>query len=396
MSDPNVSTLDQTGLTIESKANIIAYLIAQLQLIYGSDINVDSNSPDGQLINIFAQADTDFLEFLQDTYNSFAIATSYGARLDQLVALNGLARIQGTFTQAQVLVTATIALTLPGLDQTLVTPFTVADNAGNQFQLVTSHVFGGAGSATLVFQAVTIGQVETTANTITNIVTSTLGITTVNNPSTSLDVIGVNEETDALLKVRHDRSFNLAATGPSDALEAALHNIGDVTDAYVVENNTGSTLGPIPANTVWPIVAGGTLVEIAQAIYAKKAPGCGLKGSVTQSVVRPNGSTFLAQWDVPISQLLYIRFSVTWIGPIVVSNAAIETALAAALVYKLGQNPNIGDIIKAMQVIAPTAVVSIDSATQGVSSDNALWHSIINPTDAQHFYTVLAANILVT
>lgn len=391
------STLDQTGLTIESLTDLVADLVADFQAIYGSDINVDSNSPDGQLINILAQSMTDLLELLLDTYNASAVYTSYGERLDQLVALNGIERHEGTFTQPQVVVTATQALTLPGIDQTLVTPFTIADNAGNQFQLVASHIFGAGGSATLTFQAVDIGKVQTTANTITVIVTATQGISTVNNPSVSGDTIGVNEETDAQLKVRHAQSLNLAATGPSDAMEAALKNLADVVDAIVVENNTGGVVDTIPAHSVWPIVNGGTNADIAAAIYAKKAPGCGLKGTVTQAVARPNGGSFTAQWDIAIAQPLYIKFSIIWRGGVqALANDDIETALAAALSYKLGENPSIGDIVAAVAVIAPTAIVTINSTTQGVSSDNSTWASLVTPSDAQHYYTVSASNITVS
>lgn len=393
--DLNVSTIDQTGLTIESKTNLVAFLIAAYQYLYGADINVDSNSPDGQLIQIFAQADEDFLELLLLTYNLFAVPTAFGVRLDQLLALNGIQRKQGTFTQAQVLVTATLAVTAPGQDQTAITPFTVADNAGNQYQLVTSHVFSVAGSATLTFQSVAIGQVETTANTITNIITSTLGISTVNNPSTASDSIGVNEETDSQLKVRQAQSFNLAATGPSDSMEAALKNIPSVVDAIVIENNTNGTVNTVPAYTVWPIVNGGTALEIGQAIYAKKSPGTPMKGSNSQIISRPNGTTFTAKWDVAIAQPLYIGFSIIWRGAQALGDADIITALVSALNYKLGQNPNIGDIVAAMATIAPTAIVTINSSLQGVSDDGSSWESLVSPTTAQYYYTVSEANITI-
>lgn len=390
-----VSILDQTGLTIESNPQIVSDLVAAFKTIYGNDINVDSNSPDGQLIQIFAQAVTDQLELLADAYNAMAVPTSYGARLDQLVALNGITRKQGTFTQAQVLVTANAALTLPGLDQTAVTPFTVADNAGNQFELLTSYVFSGAGSATLTFQAVTVGQVQTTANTITNIITSTLGITTVNNPSVTSDILGVNEETDAQLKVRQAQAFNLATTGPSDSMESALRNIPDVIDAMVVENNTSGTVNGTAAYSVWPIVNGGTSVEIAMAIYVKKSPGTPMRGSQSQVITRPNGQTFTAQWDNAIGQPLYVKFSIIWIGAPTMANSDILAALAVALSYKLGQNPTIGDIVKAMAIIAPTAVLTINSASQGVSRDNSTWASVVTPTDAQRYFTVSASNMAI-
>lgn len=391
-----VSTLDSTGLAIESLTDIINDLVAAMQGIYGVDINVDSNSPDGQLIHLFAQASEDLLELLDLVYNNSAVPTSFGERLDQLVALNGLARKQGTFTQAIVAVTFTAAITLPGLDQTAVPAFTVADNAGNQFQLLTSYAAGAPGTFNLTFQAVTLGEVQTTANTITDIITSTLGVSTVNNPSTSGDTIGVNEETDAQLKVRHDQSFNLAATGPSDSMEAALRNIADVVDAYVVENNTGGTVNTVPPYTIWPIVNGGTSLEIAQAIYAKKGPGTPMKGAVSQLVTRPNGSTFLAQWDNAVAQVLKIKFSIIWVGAQALDDADIQTALAAALVYKLGENPSVGDVYNAMRTIAPTAIVTIASATQGVSSDGgSSWASVVNPTDAKHYFTIIAANITI-
>lgn len=390
------SSIDSNGLTVDSKAQIIQDLINAYKAIYGADINVDSNSPDGQRINIEAQAISDFLELLLDTYNNFAIDTSYGSRLDQLVALNGLQRHQGTYTVAKVLVTATAALTLPGLDQTAQTPFTVEDNAGNQFQLITSNTFGGAGSATLSFQAVTIGQIQTTANTITNIITATLGISTVNNPSVTSDSIGTNEETDAQLKVRHAKGLDLGATGPSDSMEAALKNISDVIDALVVENNTGGTVNGTLAHTVWPIVRGGTNTEIANAIYSKKGPGCGLRGSASQLVTRVNGQTFTAQWDVAVGIPLYIAFSIIWRGAQAMSNADIKTALQAALVYKLGENPSIGDVVQAMSVIAPTAIVTINSVTQGVSVDGATWASLVQPTSAINYFTVATANITIT
>ena len=391
------SSIDQTGLTIESKASIVADLVAAYQTIYGADINVNSNSPDGQLINIYAQSISDFLELLLDTYNNFAVDTSYGQRLDELVALNGLARQQGTYTIAQVQVTANQAVTIPGLDQSAVPAFTVSDGSGNQFQLSVSHTFGGAGTATLAFQAADVGNVQTTANTITNIVTPTLGISSVNNPSTASDVIGVDEETDAQLKIRHHQSFTLASQGPSDSMEAALQNLPGMTSALVVENNTGGTVNTVPAHTVWPIVAGlATPADIANAIYSKKSPGCGLKGSQNLIVTRPNGTTFTAQWDNALTQPLYIKFSIIWKGAPTLSNADIESQLAAALVYTLGQNPSIGDIVTAMQTIAPTAIVTINSATQGVSTDNATWESIVTPTTAQYYFTVSAANIVVS
>ena len=159
-----VNALTPLGLVINTLTEIVANLNTGMQTIYGSDINVDSNSPDGQLINIYAQVAEDILELIQDVYNSFTVDSAYGTVLDQRVAINGITRRQGTFTTTPVSITVNQALTLTGLDALVAdptaVPFTVQDNANNKFQLVTTHVFGSAGSASLTFQAVDIGQVE--------------------------------------------------------------------------------------------------------------------------------------------------------------------------------------------------------------------------------------------
>ena len=388
------STLDQTGLTIESLNDIIADLVAGYQSIYGADINVNSNSPDGQLINIYAQSISDLLQFLQAIYASFDPDTAYGVQLDQRVAINGLTRKQGTYTLAYVAITTSQALTLYGQDQSTQTIFTVADAQGNQFQLMTTTVFGGAGTQTLAFQAVAIGQVETTANTITNQVTSTLGVTTVNNPSTSNDVIGVNEETDAQLRVRHQQMFALAATSPADSVEAAILEIPDVIDALVWENYTGSTdaTGTL-AHSIWCIVRGGQASEIGQAIYAKKGPGCGMRGAVSTNIARPNGTVFTAAWDTAIAQTLYIRFTINPINSSVnFSGPTLAAALAAALSYRLNQVATIGQVITAMLAIAPNGYLTVP----GVSVDNISFLGSVPATSPAYYFTVAAANINIT
>ena len=137
------SSLGPTGLIIDSLNTIVLNLTTALQGIYGSDINVNSNSPDGQLINIFAQNVEDILELIEAVYASFGYETAYGTQLDNRLAILGLARQQGTYTTTPVLVTVNQALTLYGLDQTAQPVYTLIDQSGNLWQLVTTYAFGG-------------------------------------------------------------------------------------------------------------------------------------------------------------------------------------------------------------------------------------------------------------
>lgn len=384
--------LDSTGLQVKSVTEIVSDLTTGLQAIYGSDINVSQNSPDGQLLNIFAQAASDLLELLVSVYNSFSWEAAFGVVLDQRVALNGITRRQGTFTIQPVSITVDRALTLYGLNQTAQPVYTVADGTGTQFQLITTNSFGGAGTSSLLFQAAEIGQVETTLNTITNQTTTVLGVTVVNNPLAAQSV-GVNEETDVALKIRHAQSFALASTGPAEAIQAALLAIPDITDALVGENDANTTVSGIGAHSIWAIVEGGTSAEIGQAIYAKKSSGCGMTGTQTSNVTRPNGSSFAIKYDLALYENLWIHFGMTPKSAAASFDSdVVKAALVAALPYRLNQHPSIGDVVLAMAVIAPDYILT----GVGVSDDNMTYQDIVVPTTLQYKFVPAVARITIT
>lgn len=393
---PNI--IDANGLQVKTVEELTNDLIAAYQQIYGSDINVSSNSPDGQVIGILSQNIRDVLELLTQTYNSFSIDSAFGTTLDSRVAMSGIQRKAGTYTLAEVDITTNQALTLIGQSELITDPtatvFTVSDDAGNQYQLVTTFVFGAAGTSTLTFQSIVIGQVQTTANTIQTIITTQLGVISANNPTTASDVEGLPEETDPQLKIRRAGSYYLQSVGPADAIRAALLNVADIADSYVVENDTNGTVDTVPAHSIWVIVTGGTLVEIAQVIYTKKAPGCGMKGSTSQIVVRPQGNSFTAQWDSSLTQALTIRATLVPRIPGQTFDLVKDAdELADALIYKLGQSPNIGDVVVAMQTIEPNAILT----TVNVSKDGGgTWQDIVTPDTAQYYFSVAAVDILLT
>ena len=393
---PNI--LDANGLQIKTLSEITDDLIASFQDTYGADINVGSNSPDGQMIGILAQALVDNLELLTQVYNSFSVDSAFGTVLDQRVSMNGVARRQGTYTQAIVDVTVDQALNLVGLDALESNPevqvFAVADDAGNQFQLVASYSFGAAGTASLAFRSEVLGQVQTTANTIQTIITTQLGVLSVNNPTAAGDTEGLPEETDVQLKIRRADSFYLQAVGPADSLRAALLSTNGVVDAYVVQNDTGGIVDGVPAHSIWVVVNGGADADVANAIYTKKSPGCGMLGAQSLAVVRPQGNTFTAQWDDAVGQALSVKATlVPRIPGQTFDTAAAEEALALALVYRMGQSPNAGDVVIAMQEIEPLAILT---DTKVSKDGGSTWEDVVTPDTAKNYFTVDASDITLT
>lgn len=302
--------IDDTGLNIEPLNELVTRLEDSFKDIYGSDINVDANSPDGQMINIFAQAIEDVKEVIKDVYNSFAISTATGRSLDTRVALNGLARAGATNTITPVSVTVDQNVTLQGLDSVGGNPFTVQDDTENNFQLQ-DEITLTPGTYSLNFQAEVDGLIEVTLNTIQTIVTLQAGVVSVDNPDSPI-VVGVDEETDQQLRARQQRSVALPSQGYLDGLDGALLAVKDVFDSKVYENDTPVTdVNGIPPHSIWAVVDGGEEQDIGDTIRLKKTAGCGTKGDVVVEYTENNGIISAIRFDRPEYENLFIQMVLT-------------------------------------------------------------------------------------
>lgn len=352
--------IDENGLQTATYQELLDQFTADLQAIYGPDINLSSDTPDGQLVNIFIQAVLDLEDLILQTYNSFDPDNAIGRVLDQRVAFNGIQRQAGTFTITPIEIVLTQSVNLFGLDQDEQEVYTVSDGAGNQWQLQETQLGVGPGTVTYSFQAATPGANLTIPNTITIPVTIVLGVQSVNNPSAAT-TLGVNEESDAQLRVRRQQSVSLASQGYLAGLLAALENITGVTSAFVYENVTGSTDGDgIPGHSIWVIVAGtGAAEDIAQAIYSKRNAGCGMKGDVEYTITQVNGQPFIVKWDTVDSENLFIQFSATSLDGINLPNIdLIKSQLVEQFVPGVYEELNINALATLVQSIDPNTLVT--------------------------------------
>lgn len=338
--------LDSNGLALKKLSDIVAELESGMKTIFGDDINVDSDSPDGQMINLFAQAATDLREVIQDVYTSFDPDQAQGTVLDQRVVINGIKRSGGTYTVTPVNITVDRNVSLVGLDGATTPPancYTVKDDAGNQFYLVASTTLA-SGTHSLSFRAANIGAVTVTLNTITTAVTAIAGVTAINNTS-SVTTQGVDEESDAALRTRRKRSTSISSSGYTDSIEAAVLALSGVTACICTENVTGSVdANGTPAHSIWVIVEGGTDADIAAAIYAKRSAGCGMRGDVTISVIRTNGRTIDISFDRPGTENLYIRFNIILTTGGTIDTGNLKTLIVQNNSYEIGESAS-GDMI---------------------------------------------------
>lgn len=355
---PNI--IDANGLQVATRQELVDYFTAAYMRIYGADINLGSDTPDGQMMNLFIQAILDVEDLLMQIYNMFDPDNAVGVILDQRVAINGIQRQAGTYTVTNVTIVTSQSVNLYGLDQTDQEVFTVADNAGNLWLLLTTELGVTIGTNVFAFRAATPGAQFTVPNTIDVPVTIVLGVDSINNPTT-YTTLGVNEETDAALKIRRQKSVSLASQGYLAGLLAALENISGVSSAFVYENTTSVTNGDgVPGHSIWVIVAGtGSDADIAQAIYTKRNAGAGMFGETSYTIIQVDGTPFVVLWDTVLTENVFIAFTATSINGTTAPNIeAIRAGLVTSFIPGVNEEVNINTLATLVQQIDPNTLVT--------------------------------------
>ncbi len=392
--------LNENGLTVSTLNEIISDLEQGYRDIYGNDINLDQNSPDGQLLNIQAQAMRDIREILVSINNGFDPDQAVGTILDQRVAINNIQRQGGTFTIQPVDITVDRTVTLDGLDGdfNLIDGegYTIQDNDGNEFILIDTITLT-AGTYSLNFRAREIGLVETIVGTITEPVTYVLGVTTINNSSGALQT-GQDEETDSELRIRRQKSVSIASNGYLNGLLATILNLDGVTDARLYENPTNVTdADGIPPHAIWLIVEGGSNEDIANSIYSKKSYGANMRGDVEVEITTASNAIFTAKFDRPTAKDLYIRFDIqTTVSGTIFDQSAIKEYIVNNLSY------NIGDFAET-SLITAIAKDAINATGGGgvpvdveVSSDGISWFDYLEVDTLDEQWTLDETRITIT
>lgn len=391
------NAISSTGITVASQAELVTQFTAAMQLIYGNDIDLDPDSPDGQMMMIFIQSVLDLEDLIVQVFNTFDPDNAIGNVLDERAAINGIQRQAGTFTFVNVTISTSQSVNLYGLDQSVQPVFTVSDNAGNQYKLAVTQLGfnpGGGGSA-LSFQAANPGAVTPTPNTITIPVTIILGVTTINNAGVA-STIGVDEESDAAFRVRRQQSVSLASQGYLAGLLAALENITGMSAVSVYENNTASNDGDgVPGHSIWVIVSGtADPAAIAQAIYDKRNAGCGMFGSITHVITQADGSLFTVSWDTVVAEALFIKFNVGSINGTGIPNiAGIRSGLVTKLVPGVHAEVDINQLATIVQSIDPNTLVT--SAGFDITSGGAFSNLTLVPATKAKQFAVTAPNIII-
>lgn len=375
--------LNGNGLQVSTSTELLEKLVNDFQTIYGSDINLDQSTPDGQLLNIFAQGGVDIRELLTQIYNSFDPDNCSGAVLDARCAINNIFRKGATYTIVPIDIVVDRTVVLEGLDDNFndvnATAYTIQDNVGNQFLLISSQELT-AGTHRVLFRSQEIGAVQTSLNTITIPVTVVLGVQSVNNPVAPTQ-IGEDEESDYDLKIRRRQSVSIGSSGYLNGLLATVLQLEGVTDAALYENYTDTTdSNGTPPHCMWLVVEGGASADIANAIYRKKSYGCNMRGNISYEIITVSNQQFIAKWDEPTVSPLYIKFTIQPTSSVVqFDKIAIKQEMLATEAFKIGQGAETATITALAQKAIDDNGGNGYATNVLISTDQTNWVEYVAP-----------------
>ncbi|CFQ50346.1 Uncharacterized homolog of phage Mu protein gp47 [Yersinia frederiksenii] len=300
---------NNNGLEIDTFRDLFQTLSDAYKKIYGQDIDLDQESPDGQRVAIEAQARTDIEASLQWLYSQMDPDFNTGDMQQVIAKLHGLYLRPGSRSQRDL----NVATDRPVF---LYSGYKIRDQS-NQIWFVRQNVTIPAGTTTVTFFAQDFGKATgLIADTFTQL-TPELGVLSIT--ADAVAVVGRDEETSEEFRQRRNRSLENPATGSTGAIFAKVAQLTGVTDLNVGENDTkiDDVLTGIPANSIWLVAEGGAVSEIVEVMVKQKGGGTGTKGSVIgryiETLIRPDGTTLQIahdmQFDRPVYKPLHINLT---------------------------------------------------------------------------------------
>ncbi len=279
-----MAQITTTGAVRTTLEQYVILLENAFRSVFGQDLDVDPETPQGQLIGIIALSLAQSDEAIIDVSNAANIYRAVDQQIDGLAAILSILRDPAERSQ--------VTVTLTGVPATLIPAGSRArTDAGDLFSLSVDTQLSGAGTATATMLSVETGAIAAAAGTLDNIVDIVPGWETVNNVADATS--GRSIETDTEYRARYFRELSRNATAPLESVIAAVSEIEGVSDVVGRENDLsinqtidGVVLIP---HSIAIVVQGGGDTEIAQAMQLRKTGGTATNGTTTVTIPHPSG-----------------------------------------------------------------------------------------------------------
>lgn len=246
--------------------------------VFGPDINLAPQSPDGQISGLASLADDQLWQIAEYAVNATDPDNATGHTLSKLVEINFIERLGEAATRLIISCTGTPGVTIP------VGQIIGEENGSLTATTISAFTFSSTGTADVVALLDVTGPQEVPAGTMRDIRTPQAGWISADNPSAG--IVGRNRETDAELRLRRVRSIGTNSQNLIDSLIGRLGNLAGISHANVIQNRTDvvDSDGLTP-HSFEAIVVGGETNAIAQTIWETFPFGIGINGSTSGNAI---------------------------------------------------------------------------------------------------------------
>lgn len=344
-----------TGLKLPSELDILKGVLADFNTAFGGNLNLNLETPQGQLASSLAAIIADKNNQIAWLANQVHPDYAEGFMQDAIAKIYFLERKQAT--------DSVVTCEFMGLAGTRIPKgFIVKDALGNNWVLQQNISILHDGKVTGTLS--TKGNVSAKAHTVNQMYQTIVGLDRVDNPQDAIP--GKLTESRAEFRDRRQRSVAINAHGTPQAVYANVFALDGVSDVYVVDNPKGEAVTlngyRLKPHSIYVAVVGGNNQQIAKTILQYAGNGCDFNGNTNVTVYDDNYSepkpTYQVSFMRPADLPIYFRVRVEKGAPIGYQDAIKQAIIAA---FNGDNKARIGANIYAIRYVAPVVKAMPDA-----------------------------------
>lgn len=344
-----------TGLKLPTELDILKGVLADFNTAFGGNLNLNLETPQGQLASSLAAIIADKNNQIAWLANQVHPDYAEGFMQDAIAKIYFLERKQAT--------DSVVTCEFMGLAGTRIPKgFIVKDTLGNNWVLQQNISILAGGTVTGTLSAK--GSIPAKAHTVNQMYQTIVGLDRVDNPQDA--IAGKLTESRAEFRDRRQRSVAINAHGTPQAVYANVFALDGVSDVYVVDNPKGEAVTlngyRLKPHSIYVAVVGGNNQQIAKTILQYAGNGCDFNGNTNVTVYDDNYSEPKPAYQVsfmrPVDLPIYFRVRVEQ-GASIGYQDVIKQAIIAA--FNGDNKARIGANIYAIRYVAPVVKAMPDA-----------------------------------
>lgn len=276
------------------------------KLLFGEDINTDSNTPLGKYIRLNVADLADVYELLEAIYYARFPNTASGVSLDRLCTFVGISRNPATCAQHRIKFIGVAGEYVPEGFEVSTADGTLTYHIYDTLQIGADGTVEGIVECETAGTAgnVAVGKIDTIVNPDANV--------------EEIEHIGVEVyaddiETDVSLRQRFHATINSTGSSTVAAISSAILRVPLVDGVAVIENDTNTAKDDIPPHSFNCYVLAPKTQDalIAEAIFSKKPLGIKAVGAVEMEVKDESGTAHTVAFSRTIEKQIYIKAAIS-------------------------------------------------------------------------------------